>query len=216
MSHLTGFGTFLRSVHDHKKKATTHQLISKLQKIESWFKRQKKFSFYASSFLIVYEGINAISSQVDINSMSLHSGVPQRVPDMTQSSRSASLSIDSSSSIDKSIVTDLTNSSSDSICSIKSSTSVKRWREEADCFSIAESKRRKSENLISSCYATTDGPVNDTNKNSDTCIITTCDPHVEVHMIDFAHVFPATDTDHNYLTGLSNLIRSLQNWMESL
>ena len=76
---LSGLERFLSGAGSSERKEIIRlKILSRLCKIRDWFLTQSSFRFYASSILILYEGLcpNDIGSQVKINSKVI--GVPKR------------------------------------------------------------------------------------------------------------------------------------------
>ena len=110
--------------------------LEKLLLIQKWFEKQKQFAFFASSVLIVYEGLP--------DKQNTQNGSKSSEPNDTPSADKGAKAKD-----------DVTKGSSE-----------------------------------------------DTEKSNK--------PLVDVRMIDFAHVFPATAVDENYSYGLESLINYLR------
>jgi len=76
---LSGLERFLSGAGSSERKEIIRlKILSRLCKIRDWFLTQSSFRFYASSILILYEGLcpNDIGSQVKINSKVIR--VPKR------------------------------------------------------------------------------------------------------------------------------------------
>ena len=110
--------------------------LEKLLLIQKWFEKQKQFAFFASSVLIVYEGL--------LDKQNTQNGSKSSEPNDTPS---------------------------------------------------ADKGAKEKDDV-------TKGSNEDTEKSNK--------PLVDVRMIDFAHVFPATAVDENYSYGLESLINYLR------
>ncbi|XP_059173080.1 inositol polyphosphate multikinase-like [Physella acuta] len=167
-----GLGKFFRMDKSEPRKDAIQPILSKLIKLESWFLKQTKFTFVASSIFMVYEGAKFIKAK------------PSR---STQSNTTKNINDNN----DNTIVVD-------EPCKTSSSNQLKRINSDGILCDV-ETKRSK----LSDDDLITETIINSTEKKI-----------AEVHLIDFAHVFPTKDTDHNFLFGLQNLIKGLQNLLK--
>lgn len=179
-----GLGTYFNIKHGLRKDAI-RLLIQKLREIEQWFLTQRKFHFYASSLLMIYEGDTQQSDYLmqcnccqknDCKCSTTDSGYPE----------SSDASDNASSNIADS--TDLTTSSNIALSEIDTASSG-----QTDSSSLTIS--------VSSTSVDTQSSSSLSNQNS---------VLADVRMIDFTHVFCVGDQDDNYLYGLQNLISDMQ------
>ena len=163
-------------------------MIEKLKEIEIWFETQRRFSFYASSLLMIYEGD---TQQNDYYTPCNHCH--------TGDCRCSTADSEQTDSTDQSSrVTDNTDlTSSETVLSEMDTASSSR----TDSSSITAS--------VSNISVDTQSTSGHSAVNNHNAIL------AEVRMIDFTHVFNVEEQDDNYLYGLKNLISNMQQLLDS-
>uniref|UniRef100_A0A0B6YPL8 Kinase n=1 Tax=Arion vulgaris TaxID=1028688 RepID=A0A0B6YPL8_9EUPU len=186
-----GLGRFFQLHNNDLRRDVIQQLIFKLKKIESWFLKQKKYSFIASSLLIIYEGCKTaeIQDQTSARTDLSNSGQIENRNNLASTK-------DTSSNCSKA------NPYSDPSQDIFSVTDSTSFNIEVPQKQIHDEELKKVRLPEPSSPNSNTSP-NDINEYSPM-------KEVQVHLIDFAHVFPAQDIDHNFLFGLQKLITCLQ------
>lgn len=193
---FSGLGLYFNIKHGLRKDAIK-VILDKLYEIEKWFLSQKKFAFYASSLLLVYEGdmqhndffmsCNQCSHGDCKCSSSGSSGSRHTMSTDTIDNTSSGATTDSTDQTSLEVDTELSDATEESSMTASvSSISV-------------DNQSATTDNQSTSCVA----PVNNHN-----AII------ADVRMIDFTHVFNVNETDENYLYGLQNLLSNLQQLLD--
>lgn len=172
--------------------------MSKLKKLEAWFLRQEKLSFIASSLLIVYEGSEStVEKDLPTVNSSL-SCVGEKQGRLVNDVTSAEDVSHNNSNTRSNLV-------QGSINEIDSGTPnvplQKRTNDRQEIFNDERVKKVRLSDVANADLRT--GSWDENSKIGPT-------REAEVHLIDFAHVFPANGIDHNFLFGLQKLIAALQ------
>lgn len=196
-------------------------LLHKLRRIEKWFLMQRTFAFYASSLLIVYSSIeqdcNSATSKLELEPRGNHP--------YTNDSACGSVStreIHSSKSKDIAARTDQ-RPSHKRACSVdteaETGTNPKQPKASPEMAEGQEVQGHGAETCTNSLQpkaspGKAEGEVGDQSAEEEQDrglrMCKSDPPLVEVKMIDFAHAFPASGRDDNYLFGLQNLITFLE------
>lgn len=185
---ISGLGTYFNIKHQLRKDAIK-VLLEKLREIELWFTTQRRYSFYASSLLMVYEG-DVQQHDFDAVCSQCHKG-----DCMCSTTYSEHTDTTETSDYVSSANTDNTELSSETISELDSASSGK-----TDNSSLTAS--------VSSVSV-------DTQMTSGTAGINNHDAVLaDVRMIDFTHVFYVDEQDDNYLYGLKKLISNMQQLLE--
>lgn len=184
------------------RKDAVRAFLRKLKVIEDWFVSQRKYSIYASSLLFVYEGLPssdlAASNKFDEQSLSKQSKnkASQTQKNIASVSSSNKVYSDKCEGLDSIEAKD------------KEVNPTNGFQEqELLCDDLGQARVSQSDN------------VKKMKLDSD---VTQCTPlmldqplpHVDVRIIDLVHVFPTTEEDKNYLTGLRNLMEYLKRLLE--
>ena len=179
------------------RKDVINVLLVKLRKLKSWFERQRKFSFVASSLLFIYEGgpitdrSSKQNSRADLTSGNdeVKSSIRDEVSDRAALKRKSTSPTSFDQSSNDELSTDTCGGDSSKCCTKKLKLEVKSDLNEDHRIPLEECQAKPFNNL------------KDLDFNSKLA---------DVRLIDFAHVFPSTDIDDNYLFGLNNLIHFLE------
>ncbi|CAG5121586.1 unnamed protein product [Candidula unifasciata] len=199
-----GLGLFFRLNSKHSRRDAIPPLISQLKKLEHWFLKQKKLSFIASSLLIVYEG--SASAEKEAGAMEdaelLQRNDKKNVA-LCDKSTNNLLNVDSPANT-KSTTADTLDCNSDS------GHIQKRSSNKPLSFTDETVKKIKLNETGTKSSDLTQHEISTAEQYADKITNSTPMTDIEVHLIDFAHVFPANDIDHNFLFGLQKLISCLQ------
>ncbi|KAL4240251.1 hypothetical protein ACF0H5_001045 [Mactra antiquata] len=179
-----GLGTYFSIKHGLRKDAI-RLLLQKLRAIEQWFVTQRRYSFYASSLLMIYEGDTTSN---DFDSMCNHC---HKTDCMCSTTYSETSDYVSSANTDHSELTSSETMSSEIDASSSSRT---------DSSSLTASVSSIS---VDTHVTSASNSVN----NHDTVL-------ADIRMIDFTHVFCVDEQDDNYLYGLKNLISNMQQLLD--
>lgn len=198
-----GLGTYFSIKHGLRKDAI-RDLLTKLYQIETWFKTQRKFSFYASSLLMVYEGdqqdFDSVTDCAPFGSGDTHSEMMTTDGSYINTDHRHLLFSNSNHPPNSALGRDTADpqpispdASSDTISS--------------EMESGISSGRTDNASLTASCSSISV----DTQTTSGVSSVSTQDSALtEVRMIDFTHVFSVEEQDDNYLYGLQNLIMYME------
>ena len=203
---ISGLGRFFGLQNGNLRKDVLNALLHKLQRIEKWFLVQQTFAFYASSLLIVYSSLdqaqNSAAAEQETKPKGNHPCTnldlveDVRTPNDATHGSASSNATHSPTTKDGAANTDQ-RPSLKRVCSVDSETHCreveigtnpkqsKAWHDKAEGQSELSAGEEGAQSF-GMCKS--DRPL------------------VEVRMIDFAHVFPASGRDDNYLFGLHNLI----------
>lgn len=163
-------------------------ILEKLKEVERWFLTQRKFSFYASSLLVVYEG--------DMQHNDFFMPCNQCNHGDCKCSTSGSSASHATMSTDS---TDNASSGATDSTDLMMTEVDTELSDQTDGSSMTASVSSILSVDNQSCSA----PVNNHN-----AII------ADVRMIDFTHVFCVDEQDDNYLYGLQNLISHMQQLLD--
>ena len=191
MLYFSGLGTYFGIKHGLRKDAIEY-LLQKLYDIEKWFKSQRKFAFYASSLLMIYEGDPQPNDFYSTCNHCHHSdyGSGESDSDHTQLTDNASSGVTDTSDILSSETVSL------HVDSTSSSSGVENPSLTPSVSSMSVDTQATSSNGVpEQCH--------------DAIL-------ADVRMIDFTHVFNVTEQDDNYLYGLQNLIADLEELMRKV
>ncbi|CAL1528651.1 unnamed protein product [Lymnaea stagnalis] len=184
-----GLGCFFKPGNGEVRRDVIQPIVSKLLKLESWFLRQKKFSFIASSLFMVYEG-SKLTDRI------LNSSKSKRPPIQNEDGSKVQNTSESVNRISEG--QDGKNSAN------RGSTLQKRFNQDGILDVSRAKKPRLRDDIIGDAA---EKVLPDSGKDSPgKC--------AQVHLIDFAHAFPATDIDKNFLFGLQKLISILQGFLK--
>lgn len=189
VSVYTGLGTYFSLKHRLRKDAI-RILLQKLREVERWFLTQRRFSFYASSLLMIYEGE---TQQNDYFTPCNHCHRGDCLCSTTDTEQT-----DSTDNSD--------NTSSRVSDSVNLTTSSETALSEIDTASGRTDNSSLTASVSNISVDTSSGSVSINNPN-----VTLAD----VRMIDFTHVFCVDQQDDNYLYGLQNLISSMQQLLDT-
>lgn len=226
---VTGLGKFFGLQDGGLRKDVLEELIHKLQEIESWFLVQKRYAFYASSLLIVYSNqrscsVTASNTQplVNVKNESPHPGVKRKReqepwedendreikvmrstdgPQPSDGHQSKTDTFPDSNGDHSSLQKQKVSST------LEEETTSKEEKESQLCHSGQQDGldiHKESQPCGSGQQVGLD--VNNRRAKEDGDRV----PLVQIKMIDFAHVFPSSSKDENYLFGLQKLIRMLK------
>ncbi|KAG8435554.1 hypothetical protein GDO86_013478 [Hymenochirus boettgeri] len=178
------------------------ECIQKVQDILQWFEFQENYHFYASSLLFVYEGASPQTTKRLLDGTVVEKTVIPKGPftDGECNNNIPTFNL---------VRNGMKAESLSEICSLQKFCSTRRHnqtsqnsenadRENGSCTIV--SHEHLNRNLVSKlenvcCHIPPD--------------VKECS-HVDVRMIDFAHVFPSNGKDEGYIYGLKNLISALQ------
>ncbi|XP_060589469.1 inositol polyphosphate multikinase-like isoform X1 [Ruditapes philippinarum] len=186
-----GLGTYFSIKHGLRKDAIK-VLIEKLKEIEKWFETQRRFSFYASSLLMIYEGD---TQQNDYYTPCNQCHTGDCMCSMADSEQTDSTDQSDNASSRGTENTDLT--SSETVLS------------EMDTASSSRTDNSSLTASVSNISVDTQSTSGNPGVNNHNAIL------AEVRMIDFTHVFNVEEQDDNYLYGLKNLISNMQQLLDS-
>ncbi|XP_005095142.1 inositol polyphosphate multikinase [Aplysia californica] len=206
-----GLGRFFGLQNGNLRRDAIRPVLSKLKRLESWFLKQKKFSFIASSLLIVYEGLRLDQVKVDRASSSEQDCSPV-LEDTGKNEKKSKCGNGKNLDSDLSINRTAEETEAHSSVTNEEKSSIKRFIDHTDAESEPRSKKLKlstsdvkgngSHGPHNSCLQEQSDSLNPGMSNSQRV--------ADVCLIDFAHVFPAKKIDENFLFGLQNLINSLE------
>ncbi|XP_042565454.1 inositol polyphosphate multikinase-like isoform X2 [Clupea harengus] len=180
-------GGLARFFHDGVKlrKQTIHLCIRKVQNILRWFESQKQFHFYASSLLFVYEGASGVHAAAEPNNNNHHHHhhPPQDFSRMGTPTKNSCGRGGCAGDLPESLQNGAQTHSSPLNLGQSNGNGETEMEEE-------EEEREEDSGGWSGDEGT--------------------EGHVEVRMIDFAHVFPSQSPDEGYTHGLMNLLSTLE------
>ncbi|XP_041921501.1 inositol polyphosphate multikinase isoform X1 [Alosa sapidissima] len=165
-------------------KQTIRLCIRKVQNILRWFESQKQLHFYASSLLFVYEGASGAHTEAEQNNNHHHHLPPQ------ESSHEGSPA--KSSCRRGGCGGDLPDSLQNGGQTHGSAPCLRQSNGNVECEEEEEEEEEGEEE--EGGWLEEEGS----------------EGHVEVRMIDFAHVFPSESPDEGYMHGLKNLLSTLR------
>lgn len=224
-----GLGKFFGLQDGGLRKDVLEELIHKLQEIESWFLVQKRYAFYASSLLIVYSNrkscsVTSSNTQplVSVKNESPHPGVKRkREQEPWEDENDREIKV--MRSTDGPQPSDGHQSKTDTFPDSNGDhSSLQKQKVSSTLEEETTSKEEKESQLCH--FGQQDGldihkesqpcgsgqqvglDVNNRRAKEDGDRV----PLVQIKMIDFAHVFPSSSKDENYLFGLQKLIRMLK------
>uniref|UniRef100_A0A2C9JRX7 Kinase n=1 Tax=Biomphalaria glabrata TaxID=6526 RepID=A0A2C9JRX7_BIOGL len=177
-----GLDKFFRQGKGELRKDVVQPILFKLKKLESWFLKQRKYSFIASSLFMVYEGskvVDTIIKSAKVKNDLIHTKT--ELPSDNIESRLVEGQDDNKNGQEKSV------------------TNQKRHIQEDDDAVATKKLKLNNDSLSKPSEQKHDLP--ELQKSEDTA---------QVHLIDFAHAFPATDIDSNFLFGLQKLINIMK------
>lgn len=156
-------------------------------------------SFVASSLLIVYEGSRSTEKEV------LATGKA----DIRDKNNSASSNKGSSNVSNVDPDTDPESATADD-CNSGSGHIQKRINDKPLSFNDEAIKKSRLNETVKGSPDYANDEISTEETNAGMCTNSSPATDLQVHLIDFAHVFPANDIDHNFLFGLQKLIFCLQ------
>ena len=203
---ISGLGRFFGLQNGNLRKDVLNALLHKLRRIEKWFLVQQTFAFYASSLLIVYSSLdqvqNSTAAEPEIKPKDDHPctnlDLAEDVGTLNDATHGSA-----SSNATHSPTTKDGAANADQRPSLKRVCSVDS---EAHC---REAEIGTNPKQSKAWHNKTEGQSELPAGEEGARGLGMCKsdrPLVEVRMIDFAHVFPASGRDDNYLFGLHNLI----------
>lgn len=188
---FSGLGTYFCIKHGLRKDAI-HVLLEKLHEIEKWFESQRRFSFYASSLLMIYEGD---TQQNDYFTRCNHCHKGDCLCCTTDSEHTDS--------------TDNSDNASSGVTDNTDLTSSQTVLSEMDTASSGQTDNSSLTASVSSMSVDTQSTSGSSGVNNHNAVL------ADVRMIDFTHVFNVDERDDNYLYGLKNLISNMQQLLDS-
>ncbi|BFZ03320.1 hypothetical protein BsWGS_06358 [Bradybaena similaris] len=197
-----GLGIYFRLNNKHSRRDAIQPLISKLKKLEYWFLKQKKMSFIASSLLIVYEGARSAEKEILAAGKSDFSDIRDKNNSASSNTRSNNVS-----NVDP--YTDPESGTADD-CKSGSGHVQKRINDKPLNFNDEAIKKTRLTETVKGSPNNANDEISTEEMHEGMCANSSSATDLQVHLIDFAHVFPANDIDHNFLFGLQKLILCLQ------
>ncbi|KAH9520011.1 hypothetical protein Btru_071467 [Bulinus truncatus] len=183
-----GLEKFFRQGKNELRKDALQPILSKLLRLESWFLRQKKYSFIASSLFMVFEG-SKIANKM-LKTTHLNKDV---ILDAEQPIKNDSVSKEQDDNKKTDESKEKFNESKEKL--------ILQKRHSGDNSESTSAKKAKL--LESTSELKTDLPDSVSTESL-----------ADVHLIDYAHAFPATNTDLNFLFGLQKLISILKTFIK--